>query len=74
MLYRLKIGEVVTTIPTIGFNVETIHVKKGLQFTVWDVGGQAAIRRLWRHYFRNTEGRLVVVSSFRSFLNTLHAG
>lgn len=24
LLYRLKIGEVVTTIPTIGFNVESI--------------------------------------------------
>ena len=24
------------------------------QITVWDVGGQAAIRPLWRHYYQNT--------------------
>lgn len=27
ILYRLQIGEVVTTIPTIGFNVETVQYK-----------------------------------------------
>lgn len=25
ILYRLQVGEVVTTIPTIGFNVEQVH-------------------------------------------------
>ena len=28
ILYKLKLGEVVTTIPTIGFNVETVQYKK----------------------------------------------
>nr|CAX78724.1 ADP-ribosylation factor 3 [Schistosoma japonicum] len=28
ILYKLKLGEVVTTIPTIGFNVETVEYKK----------------------------------------------
>ena len=37
ILYKLKLGEVVTTIPTIGFNVETVEYKN-LSFTVWDVG------------------------------------
>jgi len=27
ILYKLKLGEVVTTIPTIGFNVETVEYK-----------------------------------------------
>jgi GTPase SAR1 family protein len=27
ILYKLKLGEVVTTIPTIGFNVETVSIK-----------------------------------------------
>ena len=27
ILYKLKLGEVVTTIPTIGFNVETVRVR-----------------------------------------------
>merc|ERR1712032_1105691 len=39
VLYKLKLGEVITTIPTIGFNVETVEYKN-LNFTVWDVGGQ----------------------------------
>jgi ADP-ribosylation factor protein 1 len=33
ILYKLKLGEVVTTIPTIGFNVETVQYKK-IEFTV----------------------------------------
>ena len=33
ILYKLKLGEVVTTIPTIGFNVETVEYKN-ISFTV----------------------------------------
>merc|ERR1739848_807393 len=62
ILYKLKLGEVVTTIPTIGFNVETVQYKK-IEFTVWDVGGQDKIRPLWRHYFQNTQGLIFVVDS-----------
>ncbi|CCC08045.1 ADP-ribosylation factor family-domain-containing protein [Copromyces sp. CBS 386.78] len=62
ILYKLKLGEVVTTIPTIGFNVETVEYKN-IQFTVWDVGGQDKIRPLWRHYFQNTQGIIFVVDS-----------
>ncbi|CAI0626094.1 unnamed protein product [Linum tenue] len=47
ILYKLKLGEIVTTIPTI----------------VWDVGGQDKIRPLWRHYFQNTQGLIFVVDS-----------
>merc|ERR1711877_103299 len=60
VLYKLKLGEVVTTIPTIGFNVETVECKN-ISFTVWDVGGQTKIRPLWRHYFQNTQGLIFVV-------------
>uniref|UniRef100_A0A3B3QX67 ADP-ribosylation factor 3a n=1 Tax=Paramormyrops kingsleyae TaxID=1676925 RepID=A0A3B3QX67_9TELE len=56
ILYKLKLGEIVTTIPTIGFNVETVEYKN-ISFTVWDVGGQDKIRPLWRHYFQNTQGQ-----------------
>eukprot|EP01103_Thecamoeba_quadrilineata_P010429 TRINITY_DN2253_c0_g2_i1.p1 TRINITY_DN2253_c0_g2~~TRINITY_DN2253_c0_g2_i1.p1 ORF type:complete len:177 (-),score=33.65 TRINITY_DN2253_c0_g2_i1:84-614(-) len=62
ILYKLKLGEIVTTIPTIGFNVETVQYKK-INFTVWDVGGQDKIRPLWRHYFTNTQGLIFVVDS-----------
>ena len=62
ILYKLKLGEVVTTIPTIGFNVETVEYKN-LKFTMWDVGGQDKLRPLWRHYFQNTNGVIFVVDS-----------
>jgi len=62
ILYKLKLGEVVTTIPTIGFNVETVEYKN-ISFTVWDVGGQDKIRPLWRHYYQNTQGIIFVIDS-----------
>jgi len=42
ILYKLKLGEIVTTIPTIGFNVETVEYKN-ISFTVWDVGGKTKL-------------------------------
>lgn len=36
ILYKFKLGEQVTTIPTIGFNVETVEYKN-LKFTIWYV-------------------------------------
>merc|ERR1712206_7292 len=62
ILYKLKLGEVVTTIPTIGFNVEAV-VYRNINFTVWDIGGQDKIRKLWRHYYQGTEGLIFVVDS-----------
>ncbi|XP_073681486.1 ADP-ribosylation factor 4-like [Garra rufa] len=62
VLYKLKLGEVVTTIPTIGFNVETVDYQN-ISFTVWDVGGQTKIRALWKYYYQYTEGLIFVVDS-----------
>merc|ERR1719387_170907 len=62
ILYKLKLGEVVTTIPTIGFNVETVEYKN-IKFNVWDVGGQDKIRKLWRHYYQGTNGIIFVIDS-----------
>jgi len=62
ILYKLKLGEVVTTIPTIGFNVETVEYKN-INFTVWDIGGQDKIRKLWRYYYQNTQGLIFVIDS-----------
>lgn len=60
ILYRLKLGQSVTTIPTVGFNVETVAYKN-VKFNVWDVGGQDKIRPLWRHYYTGTQGLIFVV-------------
>lgn len=62
ILYKLKLGTVVTTVPTIGFNVETVEYRN-LSFTVWDIGGQDRLRPLWRHYYRGARGLIYVVDS-----------
>ncbi len=44
ILYALKLGEVVSTAPTVGFNVEEITVS-GITMSVWDIGGQTKLRQ-----------------------------
>ena len=39
ILYKFRLNETVSTVPTIGFNVETVKYKN-IAFTVWDIGGQ----------------------------------
>ena len=78
ILYKVKLNENVATIPTIGFNVETVTPCKGITFTVWDVGGQNKIRPLWKYYFQNTDGLFYVVDSsdrerFEEAAEELHA-
>ncbi|XP_063429032.1 uncharacterized protein LOC134711940 [Mytilus trossulus] len=63
ILYKIKLNETVKTIPTVGFNVETVGPIKGISLTVWDIGGQEKIRRLWQHYLKNTDGLIYVVDS-----------
>ncbi|CAD8152180.1 unnamed protein product [Paramecium octaurelia] len=62
ILYKLKLGEVVSSVPTIGFNVEKVQYKN-ISFTVWDIGGQDKLRLLWRHYFNGTQGIIFVIDS-----------
>lgn len=45
MLYKLKLDETVTTIPTIGFNAEQLKYKN-ISMLIWDLGGQDKIRPL----------------------------
>eukprot|EP00930_Biecheleria_cincta_P034999 TRINITY_DN24114_c0_g1_i1.p1 TRINITY_DN24114_c0_g1~~TRINITY_DN24114_c0_g1_i1.p1 ORF type:complete len:236 (+),score=51.59 TRINITY_DN24114_c0_g1_i1:77-784(+) len=67
ILHKLRLGTVETTIPTIGFNVETLEYKKGrsniVSFTAWDVGGRDKIRPLLRHYYQVTDALVFVVDS-----------
>ena len=62
LLYQLKLNESVTTIPTIGFNVETVTMGN-VECTMWDVGGQDRIRTLWKHYYAGTDALIFVVDS-----------
>ncbi|CAE8672419.1 unnamed protein product, partial [Polarella glacialis] len=69
-LYRLKLGEVVTTIRTIGFNVESIEYDR-VDFTFWDVGGRDKMRPLWRHHYQNTHAIIFVVNSQEQAFNEM---
>lgn len=60
ILYKLKLGKTEETVPTVGFNVETIRYKRMIMNT-WDVGGQERIRALWRHYFSGTDALIYVI-------------
>lgn len=62
ILYQLKLNDYRHTVPTIGFNVETIKYKN-LDLTIWDIGGQAKIRKLWRHYYNNIDTVIFVIDS-----------
>ncbi|KAH7637524.1 adp-ribosylation factor-like protein 4c [Dermatophagoides farinae] len=66
-LYRLKFGQYINTLPTIGFNCEKIRIdfkkSKGVSFTIWDIGGQDKLRPLWIPYTRCTDGIIFMVDS-----------
>jgi len=66
ILYKLQLGEVETTIPTIGFNMETLShegFRSIVSFTVWDVGGRGGMRPLWRYFYRGKTALVFVVDS-----------
>ncbi|KAF3652654.1 ADP-ribosylation factor-like protein 5 [Capsicum annuum] len=70
-LYKLHLGEVVTTNPTDGNNVEEL-VYKNIQFEVWDLGGQERLRTSWATYYRGTHAVIVVIdSSDRARISTM---
>ncbi|XP_042061906.1 ADP-ribosylation factor-like protein 5 [Salvia splendens] len=68
-LYKLHLGEVVTTHPTVGSNVEEVVYKNirlrcvFLEFEVWDLGGQDRLRTSWATYYRGTHAVIVVIDS-----------
>lgn len=70
LLYYLKTGEIVATIPTIGFNVETTEVTtssgKLLRTQAWDVGTGCGISYLYhliRVYLASSDAIIWVVDS-----------
>ena len=62
IMYKIKMNETVKTIPTIGFNLETMEYK-GLKMQMWDIGGQDKLRSLWKHYYEGTDALIYVVDS-----------
>eukprot|EP01068_Selenidium_serpulae_P013595 Selendium_serpulae@DN5983_c0_g2_i1.p1 len=62
ILYKLNMGSVIQTVPTIGCNVEEVHYKN-ITFQVWDVGGQESMRNTWPFYFEQTAALIFVMDS-----------
>lgn len=62
LLYQMQFPEPKVTVPTVGFNVETVKYEN-LQFQMWDLGGQSEIRPYWRCYFPNTNAIVFVIDS-----------
>lgn len=62
ILFRLKYGQYVNAVPTVGFNMEKVRAG-GCGWLVWDVGGAERIRPLWRSYTRATDALIFVVDS-----------
>lgn len=62
ILYQLKLGETVSSVPTIGFNFESVEYKN-IKFNVFDVGGQYKLRLLWKHYYQNANALIYVLDS-----------
>ncbi|KAL6638575.1 hypothetical protein ACP70R_023686 [Stipagrostis hirtigluma subsp. patula] len=60
--YKLKLGNVVDTSPTVGFNIETFEYNN-ITFTAWEIGGQTTYQSLLRHYFHGAHGIIFVVDS-----------
>ncbi|KAG8769508.1 hypothetical protein FRC15_004552 [Serendipita sp. 397] len=62
ILYKLKFGKAITTIPTYGFNLEDIKYN-GKSFSLWDFGGDNRIRSIWHCYYVYVEAIVYVVDS-----------
>jgi small GTP-binding protein len=60
ILYKLKLGDITYSIPTIGFNVETVEYRK-VKFTSWDLGGSGV--QIRKHFYQNTQALIYVVDS-----------
>ena len=62
ILYKLRLGEVVATCPTIGFNLETVKFKN-FNLVMWDVSGDQRTRRFWKTYYKDIQGVIFVIDA-----------
>ncbi|XP_043940491.1 ADP-ribosylation factor-like protein 11 [Protopterus annectens] len=63
ILYRLKLNRTIGTIPTIGFNVETLEPIQSMSLIVWDLNYGAKRKHLWKVHFRDADGLLFALDS-----------
>jgi len=73
MMHKLKLGEVVTSMPSIGFRMETVEYRqkpntnkskqrRGAKFVCFDVDGRDGIH-VWRSHFDDTNAIIFVVDA-----------
>ncbi|KAI9633955.1 putative ADP-ribosylation factor [Dioszegia hungarica] len=62
ILYRITMGSVVASAPTVGSNHETYDYK-GVRFGLIDIGGQTSLRGSWAQYFTGTTAIILVIDS-----------
>jgi ADP-ribosylation factor-like protein 1 len=62
VLYKMQFGEAKITVPTLGFNVETVNYEN-VTFQMWDLGGQSELRPYWRCYYPKTNAIVFVIDS-----------
>ncbi|KAJ1715394.1 ADP-ribosylation factor [Aspergillus flavus] len=56
LLYQMKLGELVNTVPTIGFNVETVEYPRKYRWTIWDMSmSRRSVKQLIHSYFPGTD-------------------
>lgn len=62
LIYALKLGEHINSIPNIGLNIERVEYK---QFTInmYDVGGGPAIQNSWSVYTASSSAIIFVIDS-----------
>lgn len=64
ILCSMNLGNNLAVKPTIGFNVEEVHIPgTRVSFVVWDLGGQESLRLIWRQYLQGIAGLVFVVDS-----------
>lgn len=64
ILYQLKDGETVQTVPTVDFNFEILEYKdKGLKANVFDLAGLDKNAVNCKNHYNNTDGLIFVVDS-----------
>lgn len=61
-LKKLSSEEIHHIMPTQGFNIKSI-TSNNIKLTVWDIGGQKAIRPYWNNYYDNTDALIYVIDS-----------
>lgn len=62
ILRKLSNEEITNVTPTAGFNIKTI-LMSNFRLSVWDIGGQKAIRPYWKQYYDSTDALIYVIDS-----------